>query len=486
MDTNRVKKAAEWFYSNVFQDETIRPRAQQPQERVPSLIRTARSLENGSGSTWQSRESLFIKQAKLLANYEDDYDYEHSVARYYPTYQSLTDQELRSYFSWRTKLRRGDIRKTCLSYAFLYIYELINRIGTEDPMDGYRKLKAFQASYGQLDKRILPYLDQWLTDYVIFYDLDAALLADLAQVRFDRSVTVLENIQTQPEEKLIYAVKQLAPKWLDRSKFYAQYSADCDSVIFRVLLRVSEHYAAHCKKTLVEQYFGPIREFPVRLFETAVFHGSMSRRSFEYAMDERCVYRCRNGLWTVRKHSGRLGPNAKLNDLIKTIDSVMRQEYAYRHPVKCELETKWLIRIIQEEVRALLAEKKAAEAKKITIDYSQLAQIRRDAAITQDKLTVEDELEEEFPEEETVQESFLPEGTADPGDTPLSQPEHRLLQCLLYGRDHSWVHSEGYMLSVLVDSINEKLYDEFLDSVLDDTPQLVEDYIDDLKEMVHP
>ena len=44
------------------------------------------------------------------------------------------------------------------------------------------------------------------------------------------------------------------------------------------------------------------------------------------------------------------------------------------------------------------------------------------------------------------------------------------------------------MLSVLADSINEKLYDQFLDSVLtvEDIPQLVEDYIDDLKEMVAP
>ena len=40
----------------------------------------------------------------------------------------------------------------------------------------------------------------------------------------------------------------------------------------------------------------------------------------------------------------------------------------------------------------------------------------------------------------------------------------------------------------LADSINEKLYDQFQDSVLqmDDVPVLVEDYINDLKEMVLP
>ena len=43
-------------------------------------------------------------------------------------------------------------------------------------------------------------------------------------------------------------------------------------------------------------------------------------------------------------------------------------------------------------------------------------------------------------------------------------------------------------LSVLADGINEKLFDAFSDSVLtlEDQPALVEDYIQDLKEMVHP
>ena len=71
-------------------------------------------------------------------------------------------------------------------------------------------------------------------------------------------------------------------------------------------------------------------------------------------------------------------------------------------------------------------------------------------------------------------------------DGLLAPAEYRLLQCLLYGGDAGWVQAEGWLLSVLVDGINEKLYDTFQDSVLDDTPQLVEDYIDDLKEMVRP
>lgn len=176
--------------------------------------------------------------------------------------------------------------------------------------------------------------------------------------------------------------------------------------------------------------------------------------------------------------------SAKLVALVKTIDSVMRECYAYRHPVKRMLDTKWILKLIEEEARGLLAEKQAAEDKKVSIDYSQLAKIRRDAAVTQDKLIVEEEAVEAEPD--PAPEVAVPEGET--AQTPLSQEEYRLLQCLLYGRDYGWVRASGLMLSVLVDSINEKLFDEFADSVLtlDNGPELIEDYIQDLKERVRP
>ena len=150
-----MKKAAEWFYSTVFREESIRPRAEQPRERLPAALLAARSLESGLGAR-DSRSSLFLKQAKLLEFYSDDYPFDKSVVCYYPTYQALSDTELRGYFSWRTKLRSGDLQKTSLSFAFLYIYELLNQIGVTDPLDGYEKLLRFHKDYGALDGKILP------------------------------------------------------------------------------------------------------------------------------------------------------------------------------------------------------------------------------------------------------------------------------------------------------------------------------------------
>ena len=94
---------------NLYGDETIPP--QPPAEKTPKLLRAMRALVKTSTNFWQSRSELFLKQARLMANYEDDYDYRGTVNQYFPTYDSLTDPELRGYFTWRTKVRRGAVER---------------------------------------------------------------------------------------------------------------------------------------------------------------------------------------------------------------------------------------------------------------------------------------------------------------------------------------------------------------------------------------
>ena len=501
MGFDRRKNAAQWFYESVYKDEAIRPRAVQPAERLPSILKTARSLENKPGLNWQSRESVFLKQGKLLANYDDDYEFTGNVVRYFPTYESLTDRELRGYFSWRTMLRKGEIRKTSLSFVFLHIYELINQIGVGSPEEGYQRLMALKDGYGPLDESILSYLDRWIVHYVVYYGLDRTLLLDLPRIQFDRSIGVLEDMDGRGTDEIVQAVTTLSPKWLGRSKFYASNKADMDQVIARVMKRVVRHYDG-CKRGFGEQFFGPIGTYEVRLFDTAVFCDPLDRRIYEYRLDDRCAFRCRNGHWTVTQHAMPPRSNAKLGDILKTIDAALREATEYGHPIKTELETKWLLKIIREEIAGFLQEKQESEKKKLRLDYSQLEKIRKAAILTQEKLTVDEEIEEdpELPQPEEADflllfpRETLPETEAAPeeneerpaSDCPLEGAQYRLVQSLLYGRDLNWVRSEGHMLSVLLDSINDTLYDIFQDTVLEDGPSLVEDYIDELKEMVKP
>ena len=116
--------------------------------------------------------------------------------------------------------------------------------------------------------------------------------------------------------------------------------------------------------------------------------------------------------------------------------------------------------------------------RQVHIDYSKLSGIRSDSVITREKLIVDEETEEEpQPEVETA-------GPASLEGFDLTEDEHRFLCCLLRGESVQWIREKGLMLSVLLDGINEKLFDVFGDTVLDDTPDVIEDYRDELKEIL--
>ena len=97
-------------------------------------------------------------------------------------------------------------------------------------MDGYQKLKNFQSVYGGLDGGVLPHLNRWLVDYVIYYGLDPALLADTAQVSFDKALAVLVHIGRHDSREIMEAVNRLVPA-LTRSRFYREYPEDMDAVV---------------------------------------------------------------------------------------------------------------------------------------------------------------------------------------------------------------------------------------------------------------
>ncbi len=467
-----------------YTDEPILPRKKTPEEKLPAPLKAARSLEKGAACMYQNRRSLFLNQAKLLEFYKDDYEGEYISHCYYPTYDLLNNQELRSYFAWRTKVRNGDIQPSCSCFAYLYLYELINGIGTGTPVEGLHKMDDFAAAYKEYESSLMNYYANWRKSYIIYYNLSDSFLGGEEREGEEAHMAVLDSAQEQTDDAIAAAVKQLAPGWLNRSKFYKTHQTDMDRVIVQVLRRMHQHYSARSKRTFSEQLFGSRETHSVDLFCHAVFCDPLRHENSRYYITDSHYYECRNGYWTetscfIDSHKRR-----KLENLMKTIDASLRVALNDGKPIKSPSQLKWVTKVIEEEVAALLETQKQQEAaaKRVQIDYSALAQIRREAAITQDKLATEEEMEEEAP---PAVQPPPPQPEALPGDCPLDKTQYRLMQNLLYGGDTSWVQREGKMVSVLLDSINEILYDVFQDAVIEDQ-QVVEDYIDELKEMVKP
>ena len=470
----------------IYRDERIPPppEGQRPQP-VPKLIGAMRSLVTTSRDYWQSRAELFLKQARLMADYEDDFIYHGVVNQYFPTYDSLSDAQLRGYFTWRTAVRRGQIEKRGMSYASLYVYELLHLIGCSSAQDAYEKLHDFCAAYRALDPQIGRYIAEWENEFIVYYGLSPALLAESTEGeacrRMDDAVLVILHRSEHTPAEVMAAVCELSSYRLERSKLYRAHADEVNVLALRVLDRVAAYYAKHRQVSAFADLIAAARTSPVRLFSSAVFQPSGEEQDRVYRVHPLRRYECVMGYWTLHSYERADGAAQRLGALLRGLDAALRTHYGVAE-IKTPVLKKWQVKIIREEIDAFVAEQRAAEARRVHLDFSQLARIRADADVTQERLVVE--------EEEPPVSSFPAPGEeeAAPADLPaaegaaeLTAPELHLLRALLTNGDLAWVRAEGLMLSVLVDGLNEKLYEDFADTVIEgDPPSVVPDYLDEL------
>ena len=107
-----------------YKAQPIKPRKnlqKQADPDIPDKIRQMLKLYDYSLLPQKGRAKNFYVQARFMADYEDNYAEYFAFKRFYPTYHDMNIGQLRSYFTWRSKLRKGDYQKTSTSYAFFWI-----------------------------------------------------------------------------------------------------------------------------------------------------------------------------------------------------------------------------------------------------------------------------------------------------------------------------------------------------------------------------
>ncbi|MGI5893839.1 MAG: TerB N-terminal domain-containing protein [Candidatus Merdivicinus sp.] len=466
----------------IYQDVPIIRTAAEMTSSLPSKYREMRSLATSPEAYRHGQEWLFYQQGKLMEDFTDDFAYRGDFIRYYPTYQALSNDQLRGYFSWRTKVRQGQVEPTQLSFVFLYFYELLNQIGVESPLDGFHKIKRMWEEYGAIDPAVNRYVPRWLHDYVIYYQLDSSLLDGWNDAEFDRALLTLVKCDASSAEEIFGALETLSSYPPERSRFFREYPEDARNVCCGVFFRLSEYYRKHRKYTLCEKLFGKFESAPYQMFASTVFYDRLRDEKQEYVFHEACRFYRQNGRWYCERFYGNRDKSRELGSILREIDCRMRQQYQYPHPLQSQKVTKLVQGIIDREIARVLAEKEKNARPKITIDLSKLSGIRDSAAITRERLLTEEEREE-------IQEPEPLEPAAEVSSAcGLTEVECQLLKALWNGEDYRPVVREsGTMLSVLVDSINEKLYDQFGDTMIlfdGEEPELIEDYIEELKGIV--
>lgn len=551
------------FSNEIYADEPILKTGRQMQNFLPDQYRKMREISRwqddpkGGAGRWLSEAELFYRQGLLMADFEDDCPYSGTFKSYFPTYNAMSDRQLRGYFTWRAQVRRGNIEETSTSFAFLYLYELICGIGVDNPLDGFNKIKAFWDAYRAFEPGIDRFARVWLQDYAVFHGLDPKLLRDSKTVMFDNALIELRRAArdlvpapapsgqtpkrrktsepTLPlppdevrEERLMAAINALSTYNLSNSRLDRSHHRDLRHVACAVYVRMARYYDTHRKTGIVASLFGEETAMPYTMFASAVFFAPKRHEDCEYRLDPIHIYRCQNGFWECMRIHGSRQKSSKLGEMMRACDQHLRLALDPAHPLKEEKVPKYLAKIIDDEIVEWLSWDAAHQPVKIDIDLSQLGHIRSAAAQTREALLIDEEREDGASAEAEAADSGQPEAepvtdaivepvvapirqdltdeptisteqfgvvapllaptpafaAAAPADATneLAPAADAFLRALLEqnaAQATSAVAHSGQSEDMLVDSINEALFDLVGDTVIEFSaagPQIIEDY----------
>lgn len=466
---------------------------------------------------------IFYKQAVFMQDFEDDYPEIAPFSAYFPYYQMLGYEQLRTYFTWRTHVRKGVVKATSLSYVFLYIYELLNNIGVDSPQNGLEQLLSFWTFYKDYDSSIDKYVIRWLKDYHIYYDLPQPF-KDFAG----------EHHLTQHYPKMIdlddsFGLFCTISKYdIRKSVFFTDETSklitDCFNFIIVRIRQDFESAGIHFDDIL----FHPTKKLITwKPFKDALFFQMFKQPDRRVVISENEIYMCRNNEWTFSTMISSEEGRQVTSYVMRQMESVLRKitQYKFKITANTNMVSQETLNMLNQKGLSIekIVETAVMEFYKeltktvVTVDHAQLKRIRQEALSTQDTLIVEEHtllpstvqvdapqvsimgpvsgqnIFSNFVEVEYSNSENLPfeNETSSVGGgweslrDALSETQLQALAIILKGENiKKFSDNHHIMLEVLVDGINEKAMDTINDNILDDELHIYEEYEEQVKGMV--
>jgi len=534
---NRSKSTEEAlrFFSSVSPPQAIKPRVVDPiREKFYEMRRLASERPFARNDS-----ELFYRQARFMEDFTDDYSGNAKFNMYYPYYQNMGYEYLRTYFTWRTKVRSGEIIQTSLSYIFLYVYELLSGVGVDDATDGLNKLLALWDAFSEENPTLEKYLSSWLKDYHIFYELPHNF-SNFVEQRCMQKYYSLSLLFDENVENKLELWNNVSGYNVTNSKFYKngneQLMSDCFAVVLVAVQDFCKKRSTRFEDLLV---YSVSRRSPWQPFKQALFQSQTKQNDREIIMSDFEQYFCKNGQWTAKLPIYYSTQKDFVGYIIKKTEACLRKVMNYKYKLIADMKSGGKpFRELQRPAAKRaeldkLIEKAVADFHRdmtrtvVTVDHSNLARIREEALETQGQLIV--------PEAENVAQLFSKEPKADTTvtiteqqaneaiqahETPhnteslftaepeltisfsdgwkalrnaLSDVERKALSIALQvsmensaESTKAYADENGIMLEVLADSINEKAADYIGDSILEVDEELIlyGEYVDNITGML--
>ncbi len=458
---------------------------------VPEKIRQMLSLYRFTGGTFKEKCRNFYAQGKFMEDYEDDLGWTGEYSRYFPTYNDLNIRQLRSYFSWRAHVRNGQFLPIPISAAYIYLYELLNGIGTASPEDGLKKMKAFEKGFldqGLGDSGMRKNLGRWMLEFSVIHDLDPRLILEYADPEItakDRALAVLKCPEQWEDEDIFGALCVFEGKKLEQSPLANMEDGAGKHLFARVWRHILGTYDCQ-DMDFFTACFGKQTPLPWYPLANAIYWQPQAHPDADYILDECRSYHCRNGAWKESRYDKLYFDREKFHAFIHETDRRLRKYLKTGHYLRQNPAEAWAGIYAEYVIDAWEKEKLKEMQPKITINLSDLDQIRQDAEFTRDRLLIEDEMDEAS---DVVEVAGIDEAPDLDGVSDFLDPVYaKLLMDLLKGRDiKAYIKEHHLMPSVAADTMNEALFDEIGDNVLEcdgENITLIEDYREDILQIL--
>ena len=489
-------------------------------DQIPPRILEMMKLYEYGSSTFEHKCRNFYRQGKFMEDYEDDASWGGEYRRYFTTYHDLNLNQLRGYFAWRTLVRRGVFRRITTSLAYMYLYELLNGIGASSPEECLRRMKEFETGYldsGIGDPSMQENLRRWRMEYAVLNGSsteEVLPFIDPELIERDRKLQVLRSPQEHTDEEVYGALSALSGGKTEKSSVILREPERGRHLFAEVWRYMSLHYMDD-GWDIFTACFGKMKKFPWHPLANAVYLDREERGETVYEINACRKFVYKSGQWSEMRYDELFFDKYRIGAVMHEADRQLRRYLKTGHYLREKAGEEWIAPYVEAVIEA--DREAAAEAAKprITIDLSGLDKIRRDAQITRDSLLTEEEMREQEtvetkPETPVIEAPAIipdreetavqPEASEpfnlsvendkksvheEPGTVTIEIPSldevhAQILLMLMRGESPAGlIRKEFLMPSVVTDTINEALFDEIGDNVLEcdgDEIALVEDY----------
>lgn len=476
-----------------LQPQPIEPLFDATRERFVEMRHIARQ------GSWYNmdRAEVFYHQASFMESFTDDHEDPVEFSCYYPRYQKMSHSQLRTYFTWRTAAREGAYGNVSVSYGFLYLYELLNGIGVEDPQDGLEKIMAFWSAFRAYHPLIDRYVIAWLKDYHIYYPLHrsfgefaaayslethypSVFCADCGQ---ENSLEMFAGISSYDVKKSRFWTPDTEPLMRDCFHF--------------VLCRLREAFQVKKKRFEDFVFHSTNRMAKWSPFAKALFYPAFDQPDRVVRISEGEAYECTDQLWRGKTVLPTEQGRQLVGYIMKEMESQLRIAERFKHRLNVRFEAYKAIDrdalaqlglSIPDIVHDACAEFYGLHTwKEVTVDLGNLKAIRDDALATQEKLLVPEGNDDagEVPASASPTTPAAPtQGAEAPGcvSARLEEPQDcwTQLQSLLDETEMealalalqdkplmNYAMQRNVMLEVLIDGINQKAMDSVGDAIIE-------------------